>query len=362
MTRKAFRPGFVTLLLAALLPIQLLGASRPLGATTQESSDSSCIVRCAAFDIGSGATKVQIADVDLCSQRVITSLMKKSEKVPFASALDRSENLTFPDEVMDSGILTIRKLLREAGEFNVGEGAGVATAAFRRAENAETFVQKVFRETGIRVRIISQREEALLGYQAAVARADMAKKNILVWDIGGASMQMTALSPARRFLIYKGTLASVTFRDHILGEIQERDLYSARSPNPMTRADVDQAVQYAKEMARQVPDDIRALLRNGIPVVGIGGVHFFSIRGQVGASDSYTVDQVRNALANRFAMTDAQIGGDHANTEISNLALVLGYMEELRIRSVRVVNIDLTDGILTNAGYWDTSDSPSLRQ
>ena len=58
------------------------------------------------------------------------------------------------------------------------------------------------------------------------------------------------------------------------------------------------------------------------------------------------MEQIKSALDKRAGMTDVDIGGKYASTEISNLALVAGYMSGLGIKYVKTGKINLTDGLL----------------
>jgi hypothetical protein len=51
-------------------------------------------------------------------------------------------------------------------------------------------------------------------------------------------------------------------------------------------------------------------------------------------------------------LNDKEIGGRYADTEISNLILVLGFMEKLGIKEVIPVNVNLADVILIDPEFW----------
>jgi exopolyphosphatase/guanosine-5'-triphosphate,3'-diphosphate pyrophosphatase len=53
-----------------------------------------------------------------------------------------------------------------------------------------------------------------------------------------------------------------------------------------------------------------------------------------------------------ISLTDKEIGGQYADTEISNLILVLGFMQQLGISEVMTQNINLADGVLLNPAFW----------
>ena len=66
----------------------------------------------------------------------------------------------------------------------------VATEACRRATNCDAFLQRVARETGIELEIISNYEEANLAIYGCAPLLDHSISNALVFDIGGGSTEL----------------------------------------------------------------------------------------------------------------------------------------------------------------------------
>lgn len=309
-----------------------------------------CVVRLGAFDIGSGSTKMRVADVDICTRKIKEIIESRVTKVDYVESFKRSEN--FPPQVMVEGLAVLRSLKFRAEQLNAKYFTAVATSAFRRAKNAPEMVRRIENDLKIPVQIISQKREAELGFYAASSIAEVAPQLAVVWDIGGASQQITALrGDGKYFLIHEGDFGSLNFRDRIITQIQKKQ---AKSPNPMTQEETQRAIDLASSLASKlVSSEIKNKIRKtGSIVLGIGGVHAFSIRGQVGQGDHYTQKQVSDTLWKRHAMTDAQIGGQYADTDISNLAFVLGYMKALGVDQVRSLEVNLTNGVFLQPQYW----------
>ncbi len=66
----------------------------------------------------------------------------------------------------------------------------VATEACRRAANCDAFLQRVVRETGIELEIISNHEEANLAIYGCAPLLDHGVSHALVFDIGGGSTEL----------------------------------------------------------------------------------------------------------------------------------------------------------------------------
>ena len=74
----------------------------------------------------------------------------------------------------------------------------VATEACRRAANGRDFVDRVFRETGIKLEIISAEQEARLAVTGCHALLEPGDDPALVFDIGGGSTELVLLGPERQ--------------------------------------------------------------------------------------------------------------------------------------------------------------------
>ncbi len=314
---------------------------------------NSCIKYRAAIDVGSGTTKMKVAEVDACKKSLIKIIHKIDKKVSYKKDLSASAKGQFSATILQLGMKILKQLKAVAHHHGAYEIRGVATSAFRKASNGSSFLSKVKKQLGISIDIISQKEEAELGFWAAVAGQKVSPEQAVVWDIGGGSMQISSLLKSNQMEIYQGKLASVSMKEHIIRVIQNRSLSEYSSPNPMTKKVMLKAVNYAKKVSQQVvPVLVKKLQTPGVSVIGIGGVHYYSIRGQTGKPQRFNQQIVKDTLLKKVGYTDQKIGGKYASTELSNLALVLGFMQGMNVKEVTPLNINMADGILINSKYW----------
>ncbi|MBP7764445.1 MAG: hypothetical protein K4445_12460 [Deltaproteobacteria bacterium] len=339
----AGRPVFYPLIPILLLAVWIGGCATWIG-----SERAACIESRAAFDIGSATLKMKAAEVDRCANIPLNPLLRKDVKVAFS---ENTPNRSFSPEIQRLGIAELQKLKSDAEARGVSKFAGVATAAFREAINAPAFLAEVKRQTGVDIRLISQDEEALLGYKAV--RAAMPAGPVVTWDIGGNSMQMVYQDRSGRYRLYRGRTASVTFKRLVLEDILHKEACRSSSPNPIGAKNLARALAAARSAAGDVPAAIQnALKQSDTNVIGIGGVHNASLRHQLQAEDAYTRDELAAALQKRIDWSDSQIGGAYADTDVTNLILVLGFMQALEIDRVILKDINLTDGVLIEPSFW----------
>jgi exopolyphosphatase/guanosine-5'-triphosphate,3'-diphosphate pyrophosphatase len=309
-----------------------------------------CIEQRTAFDIGSATMKMKTATVDPCRRAIIEIIQRKEVKVPFS---ENTRNQILSRDIQNKGVGELQALKNEALTQGAQNFAGVATAAFRHADNTPQFLADIEEKTGISIKLISQDEEAILGYLAALAHAKKPSENIVVWDIGGNSMQMIIKDGHQNYRVYRGHMASISFKNQIIEKIHRQSTGGHASPNPIGGKNLTAALEIAMTAASDVPDEIKKSIRQAeTTVIGIGGVHNQSVRKQVGKNATYGREDLLKTLRYKLDLTDMQIGGYYADTDVSNLIMVLGFMKKLDIEEVHLMDVNLTDGVLIDPAFW----------
>ena len=112
-------------------------------------------------------------------------ILNQVEDCELEVAVQYRKNLTnlrvIPSEVLSEGVDALKKLKEKAIECGATEFSGVATSVFRIAENGEIATYELSTHSEIPIKIVSQEEEAKLGFRGAVLKADLS---------GGKSMCM----------------------------------------------------------------------------------------------------------------------------------------------------------------------------
>ena len=343
----------------ALLLWMLAGCpSEPVVGPPRVSADPKpvCRLRRAAFDIGSATTKVKVADIDICAHRILRVLLAEDAAVFYRDdVIDKPDDqAVFREETLAQGLEVLGRFKQKAEALDPAGYAAVATSSFRKAQNGEAFLTRVDRELGIRARIISQAEEAELGFLGAVASLGVDPTHAVVWDIGGQSMQIAVLGATiHQMRIYTGRFSSGHMRQYLMREVQKKD-DSAKTPNPIKEQEAQAARSYAADFARSdVPEwTKRKLAQPGLVVVGIGALKYFPDARPDGRALASLAGLEKSAM-DMLGKSDSEIGGPYASTHVSDRLLILGFMDALGIREVRLADVDLGDGLLFHEDYWE---------
>jgi exopolyphosphatase/guanosine-5'-triphosphate,3'-diphosphate pyrophosphatase len=150
-----------------------------------QKSDSRESLRLAAIDIGSNSIHMIVAQAD--SDGGITTLWRLKEPVGLGRLSFPSRRLTA--EAMARAITVLERFQQAAHQRQAEKIIAVATSAIREAENGGDMIERIRRELGLYVRVVSARDEARLIYLAVRHAVQMRAQPHLVIDIGGGSVE-----------------------------------------------------------------------------------------------------------------------------------------------------------------------------
>ena len=142
----------------------------------------------AALDLGTNNCRLLVARPTPDGFRVIDAF---SRIVRLGEGLGESGCLR--EEAMRRTIDALRVCAAKIRRRSVTRVRSVATEACRRASNGNDFLSRVSAETGIKLDIISPREEALLALAGCASLLDRERRRALLFDIGGGSTEVTLL-------------------------------------------------------------------------------------------------------------------------------------------------------------------------
>lgn len=324
-----------------------------------------------AYDMGSGATKIKGVLFNTEAMHIEAVFAEYSFPMTYSLDLEQSESNQFSDLIMEMGLeqLKLHKALVEADfeKLNLDlslEHYGVATAAFRKAENADIFLDRIDSDLDIHINVISQEEEGILGYYSAKFASAHSNpidwSDPIVWDIGGGSMQVTHQEEDGEFTILQGTVASSTFMSLFNQHIKALEDVSL-TPNPINNMEFSAALTLAKEQLVFNEHDtvlIKAHIENGSDILAIGSVHNASVQNTINQvlnikAETYNQAQIIKAAELLYNLNDQQIAGllqlkspSFSKTAITNLILVCAFMEKFNVEEVSTVKANNTDGLI----------------
>lgn len=143
----------------------------------------------AALDLGTNNCRLLIAKAGVEDFTVVDAF---SRVVRLGEGLSTSGKMS--EEAMDRAVEALAVCADKLKRRNVVLARSVATEACRQALNGVEFIERVKRETGIHLDIISPKEEARLAVMGCHALLEAGEGPALIFDIGGGSTELVLVS------------------------------------------------------------------------------------------------------------------------------------------------------------------------
>ena len=147
---------------------------------------------------------------------------------------------------MEEGISVVQRFVQLARHRGVQKVLAFATAAVREASNGGEFVDRILKQTNLKVRTITGDEEARLIYLAVRHFTDLSKRRALIVDIGGGSVE----------LIVGSAQVMLGERSLKLGGARLRDLFITEQPVP--KSDHERIHRHIEETMAPTLSEMRA--------------------------------------------------------------------------------------------------------
>lgn len=138
------------------------------------------------IDIGSNTIRTLVVEAQ--PDGAFRTLTDEREVARLAAGLTRQGRLS--RAAMSRAGAALKRMAEIARARGVEQMSVVATSAIRNAANRRQFVERVRAETGLRVRVISEQEEAGLAFESASRSFDLEDRPCAVADVGGGSTEV----------------------------------------------------------------------------------------------------------------------------------------------------------------------------
>jgi exopolyphosphatase/guanosine-5'-triphosphate,3'-diphosphate pyrophosphatase len=144
------------------------------------------LTRYGVIDVGSNTIHLLVGEVENDEVLPVTA-----EKVSARLGAGVEKTGKIKEERLALAVEVIRLFVRISSLNGVPKPVILATSAVRDAENGSELEEKVVRLTGLRLRLISGKEEATLGFRGAISAIGASWEGpVLVVDLGGGSAQL----------------------------------------------------------------------------------------------------------------------------------------------------------------------------
>ncbi|KPF79031.1 Ppx/GppA phosphatase family protein [Novosphingobium sp. AAP93] len=220
----------------------------------------------AAIDLGTNNCRLLIARPSGDHFMVIDAF---SRVVRLGEGLAQSGRLS--DAAMDRALGALHICADKLRKRGVHLARSVATEACRRATNGEAFIERVHRETGIRLNIITAEEEARLAVLGCHILLEPGCGPAMIFDIGGGSTEMVLVDTSDavpRILDWQSVPWGVVSLTESIGAIELTAEARAAAYREMRRRITEGFARFAERVApaREAADQ-----QGGLRLLGTSG-------------------------------------------------------------------------------------------
>jgi exopolyphosphatase/guanosine-5'-triphosphate,3'-diphosphate pyrophosphatase len=325
----------------------------------------------AALDLGTNNCRLLIARP---SGRDFTVIDAFSRVVKLGEGLATSGRLS--DAAMDRTLSALTICADKLQRRNVRLARSVATEACRRASNGFDFIERVRRETGIALDIISAEEEARLAVLGCHILLEAGEGPAVIFDIGGGSTELVLVeasgaeaSRVPRILDWQSVPWGVVSLTDTVGRGEDSEAARITRYATMKQMVSDSFAPFAARVTEAAKhDDIRLLGTSGT-VTTLASLYL-----ELPSYDRKAVDglivpavEMREISARLSVMTPYErstlpcIGQDRADLVVAGCAILEAILDLWPARRLGVADRGIREGILRSLMAAERQSERSLR-
>ncbi|MFQ3212785.1 MAG: exopolyphosphatase/guanosine-5'-triphosphate,3'-diphosphate pyrophosphatase [Marivirga sp.] len=268
----------------------------------------------AIIDIGTNTFHLMV--VDLSNNKKILHKEKIAVRLGKGGI---SEN-KISDDASDRAIRTLLDFKKTTVSLDVINTFATATSAVRNAANGNLFVERVKKETGIDIRVISGADEATYIYEGVKQALQVGREPALVMDIGGGSVEFILCNQSEIFWLQSFEIGA----QRLLDKFHHHD--------PMTEEDVKAVKHFLRDALGPLKEQLNKLKPRKL--IGSSGTFDTLVDIVFATSDEEKLDQVA------FELTTADFYKIHQELIVKNRAdrLSIPGMLEMRVDMIVVAS------------------------
>ena len=292
------------------------------------------IKKYAAIDIGSNAIRLLVSNVIIT--KATAPQFKKSAlvRVPIRLGADSFVEGTISEKNTDRMMNAIKAFKLLMNVHGVESYKACATSAMREASNGLEIIEKIYQKTGVKINIISGKEEAEIISSTDLHELISGDKSYLYVDVGGGSTEFTIFSKGKIIISKSFKIGTVRILNNKKEE--NKDAF--------------------KKIENWIKDNTKGYRK--ISLIGSGGNinKLFKMSGRTeGAPISYIYLNAQYQFLKNMSysdrITELSLNPDRADVIIPATKIYLSAMKWSGARKIYVPKIGLADGIIKNLFY-----------
>lgn len=306
------------------------------------------IVTRAAIDIGSGNTRMLIAEVDTEKREIIQKLFSDFKTIELRRDLAFSADNAFSQDIENQLTETLIAFHQKDAKYNPQSWVAIATSSLRTATNGKEFAERVSKNSGVEIKIIPQLEEGFLAFAGVVAVSHLNPEELVVWDQGSGSFQITSMVNGK-LEMYGTEFAVVPLIDYLF---TLRNQTYSNEINPISRDEMEMLISH-----------IHALPESPLWLVNPNKKFFFKGLGTVLCNrinkDHIKKEDLYHLICELCGKTDQELSAlESRNTKELLISLIYLYaiMDHCHIDTIAkfpYITSGSCEGVVVTPEYWE---------
>ena len=292
------------------------------------------IKKYAAIDIGSNAIRLLVSNVIITKDTAPQFKKSALVRVPIRLGADSFVEGTISEKNIDRIMNAIKAFKLLMNVHGVESYKACATSAMREASNGLEIIEKIYQKTGVKINIISGKEEAEIISSTDLHELISGDKSYLYVDVGGGSTEFTIFSKGKIIISKSFKIGTVRILNNKKEE--NKDAF--------------------KKIENWIKDNTKGYRK--ISLIGSGGNinKLFKMSGRTeGAPISYIYLNAQYQFLKNMSysdrITELSLNPDRADVIIPATKIYLSAMKWSGARKIYVPKIGLADGIIKSLFY-----------
>lgn len=292
------------------------------------------IKKFAAIDIGSNAIRLLVSNVIITKDTAPQFKKSALVRVPIRLGADSFVEGTISEKNSDRMMNAIKAFKLLMNVHGVESYKACATSAMREASNGQEIIEKIHQKTGVKINIISGKEEAEIISSTDLHELISGDKSYLYVDVGGGSTEFTVFSRGKIIISKSFKIGTVRILNNTKEE--NKDAF--------------------KKIENWIKDNTKGYRK--ISLIGSGGNinKLFKMSGRTeGAPISYIYLNAQYQFLKNMSysdrITELSLNPDRADVIIPATKIYLSAMKWSGARKIYVPKIGLADGIIKSLFY-----------
>lgn len=298
-------------------------------------------------DIGTNSVRLLVVRINPNFSYTIIS----QEKEVIRLGEEEFKDKLLKPEAMERAIFVCGKFVDLAKTYGATNIICVGTSAIREAQNQSDFLQKLLKETGLNVHVISGEEEARLICLGVSSGVDIGEEKVIFIDLGGGSTEIAIGNQHKCFYLKSLRLGAIRLTAQFTGE---------GWTGPVRTDTYKQMKKYASSKVRVIKGrvqkyGVRRAWGSSGTVINLAEIanKLFKRNGN-GSSLSLSRKNLKK-LASILCSSSLEdrkklpaINPHRADIIIAGAAILEAIMEELGLEEVSISHRELRDGLLVD--------------